>query len=65
MATIYPFRALRFRPEKAGAPLENLITQPYDKISPEMQERYYALSPHNLIRLELGKREPATDSDNV
>ncbi len=65
MASIYPFRALRFRPEKAGAPLENLITQPYDKITPEMQERYYALSPHNLIRLELGKREPATETDNV
>jgi len=65
MATIYPFRALRFRPEKAGAPLESLITQPYDKITPEMQERYYSLSPHNLIRLELGKREPSTDADNV
>ncbi len=65
MATIYPFRALRFQPAAAGAPLENLITQPYDKITPEMQERYYSLSPHNLIRLELGKREPSTDSDNV
>ncbi|HXE75836.1 MAG TPA: DUF1015 domain-containing protein [Candidatus Xenobia bacterium] len=65
MATIYPFRALRFRPEKAGVPLENLVTQPYDKITPEMQERYYALSPHNLITLELGRREPATDSNNV
>jgi uncharacterized protein (DUF1015 family) len=65
MATIYPFRALRLRPEKAGVPLESLITQPYDKITPEMQERYYSLSPHNLIRLELGKREPATDMDNV
>jgi uncharacterized protein (DUF1015 family) len=65
MATIYPFRALRFRPEKAGAPLESLITQPYDKITPEMQARYYGLSPHNLIPLELGRREPATDTDNV
>ncbi|MGH9777509.1 MAG: DUF1015 domain-containing protein [Candidatus Acidiferrales bacterium] len=65
MATIYPFRALRFRPDKAGAPLESLITQPYDKITPEMQERYYSLSPRNLIRLELGKREPATETDNV
>ncbi|MCI0403531.1 MAG: DUF1015 domain-containing protein [Acidobacteria bacterium] len=65
MASIYPFRALRFRPEKAGAPLESLITQPYDKITPEMQERYYGLSPHNLIRLELGRREPSTETHNV
>ena len=65
MATIHPFRALRYRPAAAGAPLESLITQPYDKITPEMQERYYGLSPHNLIRLELGKREPATETDNV
>ncbi len=65
MATIYPFRALRFQPDAAGAPLENLITQPYDKITPEMQEHYYSLSPYNLIRLELGRREPATDTDNV
>ena len=65
MATIYPFRALRFRPDKAGASLESLITQPYDKITPEMQERYYGLSPHNLIRLELGQREPSTETDNV
>lgn len=55
MATIYPFRAFRYDPEKAGATLENLITQPYDKISPAMQERYYQLHPHNLIRLEKGK----------
>jgi uncharacterized protein (DUF1015 family) len=65
MATIYPFRALRFRPEKAGVPLESLITQPYDKITPEMQAHYYQLSPHNLIRLELGQREPTTETDNV
>jgi uncharacterized protein (DUF1015 family) len=65
MATIYPFRALRFQPERAGLPLESLITQPYDKITPEMQERYFSLSPHNLIPLELGRREPSTETDNV
>lgn len=36
--------------------MENLVTQPYDKISPEMQSRYLALSPYNLVRLILGER---------
>lgn len=33
-----------------------MATQPYDKITPEMQERYYAASPYNLVRIILGKR---------
>ncbi|MGA2271548.1 MAG: DUF1015 domain-containing protein [Bryobacteraceae bacterium] len=54
MAQIYPFRPLRYT-EKAG-PLENLVTQPYDKISPAMQSRYLSLSPYNLVRVILGER---------
>ncbi|HUS06011.1 MAG TPA: DUF1015 domain-containing protein [Bryobacteraceae bacterium] len=60
MAKIYPFRPYRYSPS-AGA-LANLVTQPYDKISPEMQKRYLSLSPHNLVRVILGERF-ATDSD--
>ena len=37
---------------KAGNP-ENLITQPYDKIDPEMQKEYYEKSPYNYCRLIL------------
>jgi uncharacterized protein (DUF1015 family) len=54
MADIYPFRAYRYSP-KAG-PLERLVTQPYDKISPQMQKRYLELSPYNLVRIILGER---------
>jgi uncharacterized protein (DUF1015 family) len=54
MAHIEPFRALRYDPARV-APAQ-VATQPYDKISPEMQERYYAASPHNLVRIILGKR---------
>jgi uncharacterized protein (DUF1015 family) len=57
MAKIYPFRAFRYNPEKAGVPLDKLVTQPYDKITAAMQERYYQLSPHNLVRLVRGKTE--------
>jgi uncharacterized protein (DUF1015 family) len=64
MAKIFPFQPYRYTPQ-AGA-LENLVTQPYDKISPEMQARYLALSPYNLVRVILGPRTPAdSPSDNV
>ncbi len=63
MAQIYPFHPYRYT-EKAG-PIADLVTQPYDKISLAMRERYLALSPYNLVRLILGERQPsdsATDN---
>ena len=64
MATISPFRALRYAPERVAA--SHVVTQPYDKISPEMQERYYKASPYNLVRIILGKRLPGDgDGENV
>jgi uncharacterized protein (DUF1015 family) len=53
MAEIIPFQALRYDPNQVK--LEDVLTQPYDKITPEMQSRYYDLSPHNLVRIILGK----------
>ena len=57
MAHIAPFRALRYDPGRVD--LTRVVTQPYDKITAEMQDRYYAASPHNLVRIILGKRLPA------
>ena len=56
MAQVYPFRAYRYNPEIA--PFEKVLTQPYDKISPAMQEKYYSADPHNLIAIEKGKAFP-------
>ncbi len=56
MALVYPFRAYRYNPEIA--PFEKVLTQPYDKISPAMQEKYYAADPHNLIAIEKGRTLP-------
>jgi uncharacterized protein (DUF1015 family) len=61
MATILPFTALRYDTSKVK--LANVLTQPYDKITPAMQERYYAASRFNLVHMELGKAEPG-DNDN-
>jgi uncharacterized protein (DUF1015 family) len=64
MANISPFQPYRYSP-KAG-PLQDLVTQPYDKISPEMRERYLLASPYNLVRVILGDRRPSdSESDNV
>jgi uncharacterized protein (DUF1015 family) len=61
MAHIVPFRALRYDPQRVTP--SSVVTQPYDKITPESQERYYAASPYNLVRLILGKHQP-DDNDN-
>src|ERR1041385_2849584 len=64
MAEIIPFKALRYDPRQVK--LEDVLTQPYDKITPEMQAKYYERSPHNLVRIILGKAgETDTNSFNV
>ncbi len=55
MARIYPFRAWRYNP--SAVRLEDVVTQPYDKISPPMQQAYYQRSPYNLVRIILGLPE--------
>jgi uncharacterized protein (DUF1015 family) len=64
LARIYPFQPYRYTP--AAGSLQDVVTQPYDKIAPEMQARYLAQSPHNLVRVILGERKPGDgESDNV
>ena len=62
MAKIFPFRALRYNPAKVS--VQDVVTQPYDKISPAMQERYYKSSPFNLVRVILGRGEPGDDEQS-
>ncbi len=64
MAEIIPFKAFRYDPDQVK--LEDVLTQPYDKITPEMQAKYYERSSHNLVRIILGKSgETDTDAFNV
>jgi len=55
MARIYPFHATRYNPTTVR--LEDVVTQPYDKITPAMQQVYYGRSPFNLVRIILGLPE--------
>ncbi len=64
MADIFPFRALRYNLAKVSA--DDVLTQPYDKITPAMQEQYYNDSPYNLVRVILGKSEAGdNETENV
>lgn len=62
MATVYPYRSLRYALSRI--PIEKVVTQPYDKISQQMQDRYYELHPNNLIRIVLGRTEAGDGADN-
>ena len=61
MADVRPLPGIRY---VATENLAALVTPPYDVISHEAKERYYARDPHNIIRLELGRDEPGDDSLN-
>jgi uncharacterized protein (DUF1015 family) len=60
MADVHPFRAFRYDPGQAA----RVVTQPYDKITPALQDRYYQASPHNLVRIILGRREEHDNAVN-
>lgn len=62
MAQVFPFRAFRYNPHLA--PFQSVLTQPYDKISLEMQQKYYDAHPQNLITVEKGKEFPGDGPGN-
>ena len=52
MADIRPFRGWRYNPAKVSD-LSQVITQPYDKISKELQQTYVARHPNSFVHLIL------------
>src|SRR5688572_18495024 len=61
MPTIQAFRGLRYDLGHIGS-LSDVVTPPYDVISPEFKDQHYKRHPANFIRLELNREEPG-DSD--
>jgi uncharacterized protein (DUF1015 family) len=57
MPTIQPFRGLRYDLGHVGS-LSDVVTPPYDVISPGFQDELYKKHPANFIRLELNREEP-------
>ena len=60
MPFVFPFRGFRYNRDVVGD-LNRVVTQPYDKTTPSMQDEYYRRSPHNVVRVTLNveKRQNA------
>ncbi len=56
MAFIKPFRGVRFDPRKVE--ISAVISQPYDRVRYGLQDRYYAQSPYNVVRIIKGREMP-------
>lgn len=61
MPDVRPFRGIRYDMGHVGA-LSDVVCPPYDVIDPALQDRLYAASPYNVIRLELNREEPGDDA---
>ena len=65
MAVVAPLPALRYDERRVGR-LETVLTQPYDKITPAMQQEYLRRSPYNLAHLIKGEvRNDDSPENNV
>lgn len=62
MTEIFPFRAYRYNAARVDP--AKVLTQPYDKITPAMAEKYAAASPYNLIPVEKGRALPDDSPEN-
>lgn len=64
MAHVIPFKGILFNKEKIND-YADVVTPPYDVISPTEQQQYYDRHPNNVIRLDLGvKKESDTPEEN-
>jgi len=65
MATIKPFRGIRYNQDKIGH-INDVISQPYDRVRYGLQDEYYALSEYNVTRIIKGKDfDTDSETDNV
>ena len=65
MATIKPFRAIRYNQEKIDH-INHVISQPYDRVRYGLQDEYYNLSDYNITRIIKGKEfDDDSETQNV
>lgn len=50
MARVFPFRGYRYSPAKIDE-VGDVVTQPYDKISPELYQEYLERHPQNMVHI--------------
>jgi uncharacterized protein (DUF1015 family) len=63
MPEIAPLKGLLYNQKLIGN-MDEVITPPFDVISPEEQEVYHKRHPYNMIRLILGQQEPGDNEEN-
>lgn len=56
MPEVRAFRGLRYNPDRVGA-LDNVVTPPWDVISPAQREELVGRTPHNMARVLLPAEE--------
>ena len=61
MADVRPFRGIRYNLSKVGRQ-DDVVSQPYDRITDEMRDGYYAKSEYNIARI-IKNRPEREDSD--
>ena len=55
MPDILPFRGIVYNTQKVKG--DEVVSPPYDIVTPEMKEQLYRLNPYNIIRVDFGKDE--------
>jgi uncharacterized protein (DUF1015 family) len=63
MATIKPFRGVRYNPERIPD-LSAVVSQPHDRVRHGLKDKYYDSSPYNIARLIKGKAHPDDGEQN-
>ena len=63
MPEIAPLKGLLYNQQLIDN-MDEVITPPFDVISPEEQEMYHERHPFNMIRLILGRRQPGDNEHN-
>ncbi len=63
MPDIAPLKGLLYN-EKLIRNMDEVVTPPFDVISPEEQEMFHRSHPYNMIRLILGRNKPDDNENN-
>jgi len=65
LAQIIPFRGYRYDEASAGR-ISDVVTPPYDRVYPDVQQACYQRSPYNIVRIIKGLSEDGdSDQQNV